>query len=73
LLEKETTPRGPKQDHQADFPVISEYKNLKKCLVVGRKTEVSCKTVERVLHIRSEVKINTFVNSVLFRFTKDLF
>jgi len=37
LLEKETTPRGPKQDHQADFPLISEYKNLKKYLVVGRE------------------------------------
>ena len=47
LPQKETTPRGPKQDHQADSPVISEYKNLKKYLVVGRK-KVSCKTVESV-------------------------
>ena len=48
LPEKETTQRRPKQDHQADSPVISEYKNLKKYLVVGRKKEVSCKTVESV-------------------------
>jgi hypothetical protein len=39
--------------------VISEYKNLKKYLVVGKKKEVSCKTVERMLHIRSEVKLFT--------------
>jgi len=73
LPEKKTTPRGPKKDHQADSPVISENKNLKKYLVVGRKKEVSCKTVERMLHIWSEVKLYTFVNSVLFCFTKDLF
>ena len=73
LPQKETTPRGPKQDHQADSPVILEYKNLKKYLVVGRKKEVSCKTVGRLLHIRSEVKVDTLVNSVLFHFTKVLF
>jgi len=73
LLEKETTPRGPKQDHQADFPLISEYKNLKNYLVVGRENRSILQDSGRVLHKRSEVKTDTFVNSVLFRFTKGLF
>jgi hypothetical protein len=34
LLEKERTPRGPKQ---RDFPVISEYKNLKIILDGGEE------------------------------------
>ena len=39
----------------------------------GGKKEVSCRTVERMLHIWSEVKLDTFINSELFRFTKVLF
>jgi len=53
--------------------VISEYTNLKKFLVVGReKGSILQDSVKCVLHIRSEVKLETFVNSALFRFTKCL-
>jgi len=58
---------------QADSPVISEYANLKKLLVVGReKGSTQQDSVKCVLHIRSEVKLDTFVNSALFHFTKGL-
>jgi len=58
---------------QADSPVISEHTNLKKLLVVGReKGRILQDNVKCVLHIRSEVKLDTFVNFVLFRFTKGL-
>jgi len=57
---------------QADSPVISEYTNLKKLLVVGReKRSILQDSVKCVLHIRSKVKLETFVN-VVFRFTKGL-
>ena len=55
---------------QADSPVISEYTDLKKLLVVSReKGSILQDCLKCVLHIRSEVKLDTFVNSV-FRFTK---
>jgi len=58
---------------QADSPVISEYTNLKKFLVVGReKRSILHDSVKYVLPIRSEVKLDTFVNSALFSFTKGL-
>jgi len=58
---------------QADSPVISEYTNLKKLLVVAReKGRILQDRVKCVQHIRSEVKLDTFVNSALFRFTKGL-
>ena len=58
---------------QADSPVISEYTDLKELLVVGReKGSVLQDCVKCVLHIRSEVKLGTFVNSALFHFTKGL-
>jgi len=58
---------------QADCPVISEYINFKKLLVVGRvKGSALQDRVKCVLHIRSEVKLDTFANSVLFRFTNSL-
>jgi len=58
---------------QADSLVISENTNLNKLLVVGReKGSILQESVKCVLHIRSEVKLDTFVNSALFRFTKDL-
>jgi len=67
---------GLNRTFQADSPVISEYTNLKKLLVVGReKRRILQDSVKCMLHIRSEVKLDTFVNSVnsvLFRFTKDL-
>jgi hypothetical protein len=56
--------------HQADSPVISENTLLKKLVVVGReKGRILEDCVQCVLHI-SEVKLETFVNSALFRFTK---
>jgi hypothetical protein len=65
LPEKQATPRGPKQH-------LSDYTNLKK-LVVGReKGSILQDSVKFVLHMRSEVKLDTFVNFALFRFTKDL-
>jgi len=64
---------GLNRTRQADFPVISEYTNLKKLLVVGReKGSILQDWVKCVLHVRSEVKLDTFVYSALFRFTKGL-
>jgi len=58
---------------QADSPMISDYINLKNLLVVGRKKgNILQDGVKCVLHIKSEVKLDTFVNSELFRFTKGL-
>jgi len=52
------------------FLVISEYINLKKLLVVQReKRRILHDSVKCVLHIRSEVKLETFVHSALFCFT----
>jgi len=64
---------GLSRTRQADSPVISEYPNLKKLLVVGtEKGSILQDRVKCVLHIRSEVKLGTFANSALFRFTKGL-
>jgi len=64
--------RGPNRTCQADSPVISEYTNLKKLLVVGSKKSILQDCVKCVLHIRNEVKLDTFANSALFHFTKGL-
>jgi hypothetical protein len=57
---------------QLDSPVISEYTNLKELLGVGReKRSILQDSVKYVLHI-SEVKLETFANSALYRFTKGL-
>ena len=64
---------GLNRTRQAGSPVISEYTNLKKLLVVGREEGSTLQdSVKCVLHIRSKVKLDTFVNSVLFLFTKVL-
>ena len=53
--------------------MISEYTNLKKLLVVGREERsILQDSVNCVLHIRIEVKLNIFVNSAFLRFTKGL-
>jgi len=54
--------------------VISEYTDLKKnLLVVGReKRSILQDSVKGVLHKRSKVKLETFVNYALFRFKKGL-
>jgi hypothetical protein len=72
LPEKQTPPKGPKKD-PPDSPVISEYTNWKKLLVVGReKRSILKDSVKCALHIRREVKLETFINSALFHFTKGL-
>jgi len=73
LLQNKQHQGGLNRTHKADSPCISEYTNLKKLLVVGReKRSILQDSVKCVLHIRSEVKLETFVNSVLFCFTKGL-
>jgi len=63
--------RGLNRTHQADCPGFSEYTNLKKLLLVGReKRSILQDSVLCVLHVQSEVKLDTFVNSALFCFTK---
>jgi len=63
---------GLNRTSQANSPVISEYTNLKK-LVVGRENRSILQDhVKYVLHIRSKVKLESFVNSALFGFTKGL-
>jgi len=58
---------------QADSLGILEYINLKKLLVVGReKRSILQDSVKCLLHVRSKVKLDTFVNSALFCFTKGL-
>jgi len=62
-----------KRTRHADCPVISEYRNLKKLLVVWREKGSTLQdSVKCVLQIRSEVKLDTSVNSALFRITKGL-
>jgi len=64
---------GLNRARQADCLVISEYTNLKKFLVLGReKISILHNSVKCVLPIRREVKLDTFVNSALFCFTKGL-
>jgi len=75
LPEKQTTPEGPNGTRQADSSGISEDTNLeKKSLLLGRgkKRSILPDIVQCVLHIGSEVKLDTVVNSALFRFTKGL-
>ena len=65
---------GLNRSRQADSLVISEYTNLNKFLVMGReKGSILQDSVKCVLHIRSEVRRDTFVNSVLFRSQRVLF
>jgi len=53
--------------------MISEYTDLKKLLVVRReKRSILHDSVKCVLQIKSKVKLETFVNSELFCFTKCL-
>ena len=64
---------GLNRTRQADCPVISEYTNFKKLVAVGREKGSTLQdSVKCVLHIRSEVKLDTSVNSALFPFTKGL-
>ena len=57
---------------QADFLVISEYTNETTGGGGVEKKRILKDIIECVLHIRSKVKLETFVNSVFFCFTKVL-
>jgi len=60
--------RGP---HQSDSLGISANTNWTKLLLVGRgKISILQVSLKGTLHIRKKVKLVTFVNSALFRFTK---
>ena len=63
---------GLNRTRQADSGDFRIHK-LEKLLVVGReKGSILQDSVKCVLPIRSEVKLDIFVNSALFRFTKGL-
>jgi hypothetical protein len=74
--ERQPVPRGPKQDPpppHAGCSGISANTNWTKLLLVGRaRRSILQDSVKDVRNIRSEVKLRTFVNSALFRFTKGL-
>jgi len=54
---------GLNRTRQADSLGISEHANLKKLLVVGReKRSILQNSLKCALHIRSVMKLDTFVN-----------
>ena len=58
---------------QADTPGISAHINWAKLLLVGNaKRSILPESVKCMLHIRSKVKLDTFVNSTLFCLTEGL-
>jgi len=60
LPEKQTTPRGPKKDPPGRLSSDFRIHKLEKMLVVGReKRSILQDCVKCVLHIRSEVKLDT--------------
>jgi len=74
LPEKQTTPRWPTQDPPGRLSGDFKLHKLEKIVGGGEGkknyTARQCKVC--VLHLRSEVKLDTFVNSVLFCLTKGL-
>jgi len=73
LPEKQTTPRGPKKDLPGRLFGDFRIHKLEKIVAGGEgKGSILPDHVKCVLHIRSEVKLDTFVNSALFCFTKGL-
>jgi len=73
LPEKQTPPWGSKQDLPGRLSSDFRIHKLEKFMVVGREERsILQDSVKCVLHIRSKVKLETFVNSALFRFTKGL-
>ena len=65
--------RGPKQDPPGRLSGDFRIHKLEKIVVMGReKRSILQDSVKCVLHIRTEVQLETFVNSALFRFTKGL-
>jgi hypothetical protein len=73
LPEKQTPPWGSKQDLPGRLSGDFRIHKLEKIFVVGRKKRsILQDSVKCVLHIRSEVKLDTFVNSALFCFSQGL-
>jgi len=73
LQEKQTKPRKPKQDPPHRLSVDLRINKLEKIVGGGEgKGSILQDSVKCVLHIRSEVKLDTFVNSSLLFFTKGL-
>jgi hypothetical protein len=73
LPEKQTTPKGPKKGPPGRLSNEFRLQKLNKILVVGREKRIVLQedSVNCVLHIRSKVKVETFINCV-FCFTKGL-
>jgi hypothetical protein len=69
LPEMQTTPRGPKPDRPDR---LSGDIRIQKLLVGKETRNILQDSVKCVLNIRSEVKLETFVNSVSFCFTKGI-
>jgi hypothetical protein len=64
---------GLNRTPHADSSGISANTNWTKLLLVGRaRRSILQDSVKDVRNIRSEVKLRTYVNSALFRFTKGL-
>jgi hypothetical protein len=73
LPEKQKTPTAPKQYRPGRLSGDFRTHKLEKLLVVGReKGSILQDSAKCVLRITNVVKTDTFVNTVLFRFTKGL-
>ena len=74
MPEKQTPPRGPKDDPPSRLSGDFRIHKLEKIFGggEGKKRSILHDSVKCVLPIRSEVKLDTFVNSALFHFTKAL-
>ena len=71
LPEKQSTPRGPKQDSPSRLSGDVSKHKLDKTVAGGEVKQYHARQCKCALHIR-EVKQDAFVNSALFRFTKGL-
>jgi len=70
---KQTTPSRSKQDPPGRLSIDFRIHKLEKMFGGGEgKRNILQDSVKCVLHIRSKVKLDTFVNSAFFRFTKSL-
>ena len=74
LPEKQTTPRGPKQDPPGRLSRQFRIPKLEKSLVVGRgKRSILQDGVLCLLNIRSKMKLDAFVNSASFLSQRAMF
>jgi hypothetical protein len=71
-LPEKTTPRRPKKNPPGRLSKDFRIHKLEK-MFTGGEGNKKCAARQFVLHVRSEVKLKTFVNSALFCFTKGLF